>query len=639
MPPRSKSRGRAQKDKARDGDSGRRDRNDYDRRRLDQDEGADSSQNERRKRGRRGRSRSRSRQNQQHGSNASSGGWPSASSGGGGKASQGWPAASQGQGQGWPAAEQATHAWAVPGFYKWKEEATQLKKKVEELESAASKQPSIISQGVSSAMQMLGFRPGVQGAPGSLGGQDGMLGPPPPMGPPPMPPVMFPPGGQPVAQPPGPPFPPYGAAQPQPWAAGDWHQGIGGAGTQRPQEPVWHHFAAPGSGGPSMGAGAMDLTKSCLGLGQAPNPYTFAGGGGQVGSAALGRQGLAEKGVSGADVQKSAVEVTIDALLRRGLLQPGAGRADPLLPPAHGPQGAAGNWPAGGGADAHAANADARAGAAQHVQSDQSNRALAFLHELLAGASAPAGTAGPPPGANDSGPGRGRRRSEAGSPSDKALRRPDEAQHRSARRSAGRSAGRGSGSGSGRPVQLAQLSKGGLPLRDRRQRSASPTEDPSADDESGHCRRPAKSHRSRGRESAARSRSASTGSRARESSRRDASPPAAPIPRKLAKPVADTAAAGTAPSSAATTAEEAIPAAQWQKAASTVKELLDIEEIKEEPPLTKLEETQAWILWAAAQQCVTAKSLNAALQENEIECKDRAKVGKLRRLLWFAVGL
>ena len=70
-----------------------------------------------------------------------------------------------------------------------------------------------------------------------------------------------------------------------------------------------------------------------------------------------------------------------------------------------------------------------------------------------------------------------------------------------------------------------------------------------------------------------------------------------------------------------------------------MKELLDIEEIKEEPPLTKLEETQAWILWAAAQQFVTAKSLNAALQENEIECNDRAKVGKLRRLLWFAVGL
>ena len=70
-----------------------------------------------------------------------------------------------------------------------------------------------------------------------------------------------------------------------------------------------------------------------------------------------------------------------------------------------------------------------------------------------------------------------------------------------------------------------------------------------------------------------------------------------------------------------------------------MKELLDIVEINEEPPLTKLEETQAWIIWAASQQCVTAKSLNAALQENEIECKDRAKVGNLRRLLWFAVGL
>ena len=99
------------------------------------------------------------------------------------------------------------------------------------------------------------------------------------------------------------------------------------------------------------------------------------------------------------------------------------------------------------------------------------------------------------------------------------------------------------------------------------------------------------------------------------------------------------AAAGKAPSPVAATAEEAIQAAQWQNAATTVKELLDIVEINEEPPLTKLEETQAWTIWAASQQCVTAKSLNAALQENEIECKDRAKVGKLRRLLWFAVGL
>jgi hypothetical protein len=103
--------------------------------------------------------------------------------------------------------------------------------------------------------------------------------------------------------------------------------------------------------------------------------------------------------------------------------------------------------------------------------------------------------------------------------------------------------------------------------------------------------------------------------------------------------VADTAAAGAASSPAAPTAEEGIPAAQWQKAAVTVKELLDIEEVKEEPPLTKLDETQAWILWVAAQQSVTVKGLNAALQENEIECKDRSKVGKLRRLLWFAVGL
>jgi hypothetical protein len=99
------------------------------------------------------------------------------------------------------------------------------------------------------------------------------------------------------------------------------------------------------------------------------------------------------------------------------------------------------------------------------------------------------------------------------------------------------------------------------------------------------------------------------------------------------------AAAGKTPSPAAATAEEASQASQWQKAATTVKELLDIVEINEEPPLTKLEETQAWTIWAASQQCVTAKSLNAALQENEIECKDRAKVGKLLRLLWFAVGL
>ena len=258
-----------------------------------------------------------------------------------------------------------------------------------------------------------------------------MLGPPPAMGPPPMPPAMFPPGVQPLAPPPVPPFAPYGAAQPQPWAAGgmlatsnDWHQGIGGAGAQRPQEPapiVWHQFAAPGSCGPSMGAGAMDLTRSCLGLGQAPNPYTFVGGGGQAGQAAQDRQGQGAGVAPGADVQKSAVEVTIDALLRRGLLQPGARCAEPVLPLAHGfHQGGAGNGPAGGGADAHAANIDARAaGAAQHVQSDQSNRALALLQELLAGASAPAGLAGPRPGASDSGSGRGRRCSEAGSPSDK----------------------------------------------------------------------------------------------------------------------------------------------------------------------------------------------------------------------------
>jgi hypothetical protein len=51
------------------------------------------------------------------------------------------------------------------------------------------------------------------------------------------------------------------------------------------------------------------------------------------------------------------------------------------------------------GADAHPVNADARAGAAQQLQTDQSNRALAFLHELLAGAGAAAGTEGPPAGA------------------------------------------------------------------------------------------------------------------------------------------------------------------------------------------------------------------------------------------------
>ncbi len=66
---------------------------------------------------------------------------------------------------------------------------------------------------------------------------------------------------------------------------------------------------------------------------------------------------------------------------------------------------------------------------------------------------------------------------------------------------------------------------------------------------------------------------------------------------------------------------------------------MDIEEAKEEPPLTKLDETQAWILWVSVQQSVTVRGLNAALQENEIECKDQSKVGKLRRLLWFAVGL
>ena len=160
---------------------------------------------------------------------------------------------------------------------------------------------------------------------------------------------------------------------------------------------------------PLMNAGAMDLTKMALGFGQAPNPYTFAGGGGQIGAAAaaaaFGQQGQGpeERGPPAADVQKTAVEVTIGALLRRGLLQPGA--------------------------DAHPVNADARAGAAQQLQTDQSNKALAFLHELLAGAGAAAGTAGPPAGAPgpplgaiDSDAGRGCRRSEVASPFDKALR-------------------------------------------------------------------------------------------------------------------------------------------------------------------------------------------------------------------------
>ena len=152
-------------------------------------------------------------------------------------------------------------------FYKWKEEATQLKKKVEELEIAASKQPSIISQGVSSAMQMLGFRPGGQAAQCGLGGLDGMLGVPPPMAPqmappagpppmPPIPPVLFLPGGQTGAHPPVPPFT-FGAAQQQPqkWAADDWQQGCGGAGSQRPQEPVWHQCATPGGGVPLIKGG------------------------------------------------------------------------------------------------------------------------------------------------------------------------------------------------------------------------------------------------------------------------------------------------------------------------------------------------------------------------------------------------
>ena len=192
-------------------------------------------------------------------------------------------------------------------------------------------------------------------------------------------------------------------------------------------------------------------------------------------------------------------------------------------------------------------------------------------------------------------------------------------------------------------MQRAQSNKGGLPLQEHKDRCGSPSEDPSADDESVQCRRSTKGRRSLRRDSPARSRSASTARSARASSRRDASPPVPPAPRKLAKPAVDAAVpgatAGKTTSPAPATAEEAIQAAQWQKAATTVKELLDIVELNEEPPLTKLDETQAWTIWAASQQCVTVKNLNAALQENEIECKDRAKVGKLRRLLWFAVGL
>ena len=85
--------------------------------------------------------------------------------------------------------------------------------------------------------------------------------------------------------------------------------------------------------------------------------------------------------------------------------------------------------------------------------------------------------------------------------------------------------------------------------------------------------------------------------------------------------------------------EDAVPAEQWKDAAQMVKDTMEITDFAEEPQLDKASEVGPWTKWVASQSSVTAKSLDAALKTNDISSTDKSKVGKVRRMLWFAVGL
>ena len=196
---RSKSRGRAAQGGTAGPAGSHQRRADLDHDRRDQGRaGAGGSGSGQQNNGR-GRSRSRSKY---QGRNQGQNWWPK---------QQEWP---QQKSQDWhqpaapPAAAAAAspHAWAIPGYYKYKEEATQLKKKLEEMEAASSPRgPSMFTQGMSSAFQYLGMRPPNPGSsPSGFETQQaaqpmGGFPPLPPM--PPMPPA-FQPGQPPVMFPP-----------------------------------------------------------------------------------------------------------------------------------------------------------------------------------------------------------------------------------------------------------------------------------------------------------------------------------------------------------------------------------------------------------------------------------------------------
>ena len=94
-----------------------------------------------------------------------------------------------------------------------------------------------------------------------------------------------------------------------------------------------------------------------------------------------------------------------------------------------------------------------------------------------------------------------------------------------------------------------------------------------------------------------------------------------------------------ADTTAAAAPADLIPPEQWAKATEAVKKVPDIVDVAEEPPLACFEDCAAWVKWLCAQQTITAKKLNEALEENEVKGSERSKVGKWHLLLMHTAGL
>ena len=543
-----------------------------------------------------------------------------------------WPAASPAA-----AATSGPHAWAIPGYYKFKEEATQLKKKVEELEAASSSRvPSMFSQGMSTAMQYMGMRPPnaccaspngfeTQQAGQPMGGFPPLPPMPPPfmLGQPPafmpgQPPVMFPP-------PTGPPtgYPQYGT--PSAWA-----RPLGGGAADGGQQG----FPPPGEGGWRPCAGTLRAGGAVQYYNEPP-------------------QQNGEEPNRG-PIEKSAVEITIDALLRRGILPtpaaPVAASADQRRPRREAAAASAAKGPSDRGESRGSEDRVEKVKellrevlggeGAKSSGRGQAEDAMVMLEELLQSKKLPE-------------PGKGRRHAGAESPAAAGGR------HRRSGASSSRSEG---GLFDRRPADRQQAA---LPTRDDRDGdSASGSEAERSDDEArSQASRGGHSHRSR--------RSGRGHRRGRgRSIARGESPPAAPPPRKLARPngsaedIAEakaaaaalakagaipktapaakaeaSAAAAAAPPAAAAAPETLIPPEQWAKATKQVKEVLDIVDDAEEPTVVSFEDCAAWEKWLCSHQTISVKKLAEALEENEIKGSERSKVGKCHLLLMHSAGV